>query len=57
MPTFVDEEPQKMVDLDIKNFELIEKAKVSQSTFYKMKNSYLIAIGFIKVYLLIDWGG
>ena len=46
-----------MVDLDIKNFELIEKAKVSRSTFYKMKNGYLIAIGFIKVYLLINWGG
>ena len=36
-------------------FELIEKAKVSQSTFYKMKNSYLIAIVLIKV-LLINWG-
>ena len=28
-----------MIDLDMKNSELMEKAKVSRSTFYKMKNS------------------
>lgn len=28
-----------MIDLDMKNAELMEKAKVSRSTFYKMKNS------------------
>lgn len=30
---------KKMIDLDMKNSELMEKAKVSRSTFYKMKNS------------------
>lgn len=29
---------KKMIDLDMKNSELMEKAKVSRSTFYKMKN-------------------
>ena len=28
-----------MIDLDMKNSELMEKAEVSRSTFYKMKNS------------------
>lgn len=28
-----------MIDLDMKNSELMEKAKVIRSTFYKMKNS------------------
>lgn len=30
---------KKMIDLDMKNSELMEKTKVSRSTFYKMKNS------------------
>lgn len=30
---------KKMIDLDMKNSELMEKAEVSRSTFYKMKNS------------------
>ena len=30
---------KNMIDLDMKNSELMEKAKVSRSTFYKMKNS------------------
>mgnify|MGYP000861235180 CR=1 FL=1 len=30
---------KKMIDLDMKNSELIEKVEVSRSTFYKMKNS------------------
>ena len=29
---------KKMIDLDMTNNELMEKAKVSKSTFYKMKN-------------------
>ena len=28
----------KLIDLDMTNNELLEKAKVSKSTFYKMKN-------------------
>lgn len=27
-----------MIDIDMKNTELMEKAKISKSTFYKMKN-------------------
>lgn len=30
---------KQMIDLDMKNSELMEKAEVSRSTFYKMKNS------------------
>lgn len=29
---------KKLIDLEMTNNELIEKAKVSKSTFYKMKN-------------------
>lgn len=29
---------KKLIDLDLTNNELMEKAKVSKSTFYKMKN-------------------
>ena len=29
-----------MIDLDMTNNELMEKAKVSKSTFYKMKNGH-----------------
>lgn len=29
---------KKMIDIDMKNAELIDQAKVSKSTFYKMKN-------------------
>lgn len=29
---------KKLIDLDMKNLELIEKACISKSTFYKMKN-------------------
>lgn len=29
---------KKMIDLELKNTELMEKAKVSKSTFYKIKN-------------------
>ena len=29
---------KKLIDLDMRNNELMEKAKVSKSTFYKIKN-------------------
>ena len=29
---------KKMIDIDMKNAELMDQAKVSKSTFYKMKN-------------------
>ncbi|EGG90608.1 hypothetical protein HMPREF0491_00479 [Lachnospiraceae oral taxon 107 str. F0167] len=29
---------KKLIDIDMKNCELIEKAKLSKSTFYKIKN-------------------
>ena len=29
---------KKLIDLDMKNNELMEKAEVGKSTFYKMKN-------------------
>lgn len=29
---------KKLIDLEIKNTELMDKAKVSKSTFYKIKN-------------------
>lgn len=29
---------KRMIDIDMKNAELMEQAKVSKSTFYKMKN-------------------
>ncbi|MBS6626614.1 MAG: helix-turn-helix transcriptional regulator [Veillonella sp. oral taxon 780] len=29
---------KKLIDVDMKNIELMEKAKVSKSTFYKLKN-------------------
>ena len=31
----------KMIDLDMTNNELMKKAKVSKSTFYKMKNGIM----------------
>ncbi|WP_314407213.1 helix-turn-helix transcriptional regulator [uncultured Gemella sp.] len=29
---------KKLIDVEMKNIELMEKAKVSKSTFYKIKN-------------------
>ena len=29
---------KKLIDIEMKNTELMDKAKVSKSTFYKMKN-------------------
>lgn len=33
---------KKLIDLDMTNNELMEKAKISKSTFYKMKNEHNI---------------
>ncbi len=30
---------KKLIDLEMKNYELMEKAKISKSTFYKIKNN------------------
>lgn len=38
---------KKMIDLDMSNSELMEKAKVSRSTFYKMKNGENITTDII----------
>ena len=31
-----------LIDIDMKNIELMEKAKISKSTFYKMKNGSIL---------------
>lgn len=36
-----------MIDLDMSNSEMMEKAKVSRSTFYKMKNGENITTDII----------
>ena len=38
---------KKMIDLDMSNSELMEKVKVSRSTFYKMKNGENITTDII----------
>ena len=38
---------KKMIDLDMKNTELMKKAKVSKSTFYKIKNGENISTGVL----------
>ena len=38
---------KKMIDLDMSNSELMEKAKVSRSTFYNMKNGENITTDII----------
>lgn len=38
---------KKMIDLDMSNSELMEKAEVSRSTFYKMKNGENITTDII----------
>ncbi|MDD3137633.1 MAG: helix-turn-helix transcriptional regulator [Lachnospiraceae bacterium] len=30
---------KKLIDVEMKNFELMEKANISKSTFYKLKNN------------------
>ena len=34
---------KKLIDIEMKNTELMEKAKVSKSTFYKIKNGENVA--------------
>ena len=60
-----------LIDIDMKNIELMEKAKISKSTFYKMKNGENITtdvllricdvlkcdISDIVEYVSIDHGG
>lgn len=60
-----------LIDIDMKNIELMEKAKISKSTFYKMKNGENITtdvllricdvlkcdISDIVEYVSIDLGG
>ena len=38
---------KKIIDLDMTNNELMEKAKVSKSTFYKMKNGQNVTTNFL----------
>jgi hypothetical protein len=44
-----------MIDLDMTNNELMEKAKVSKSTFYKMKNGQNVTTDFLlRIYNALD---
>ena len=46
-----------MIDLDMKNSKLMEKAEVSRSTFYKMKNSENITTDVIvRIYDSLNCG-
>ena len=38
---------KKLIDKDMKNTELMKKAKVSKSTFYKIKNGENISTGVL----------
>ena len=38
---------KKLIDKDIENTELMKKAKVSKSTFYKIKNGENISTGVL----------
>jgi len=38
---------KKLIDLDMTNNELIEKSKVSKSTFYKMKNGQNVTMDIL----------
>lgn len=35
---------KKLIDIEMKNTELVDKAKVSKSTFYKIKNVESVTI-------------
>lgn len=39
---------KKVIDLEMKNTELMEKANVSKSTFYKIKNSENVTTDILK---------
>lgn len=38
---------KKLIDIEMKNTELMEKAKVSKSTFYKIKNAENVTTGVL----------
>lgn len=38
---------KKLIDIEMKKTEIIEKAKVSKSTFYKFKNGQNITTGVL----------
>lgn len=38
---------RKLIDLDMTNNELMEKSKVSKSTFYKIKNGQNVTTDFL----------
>ncbi|HEL0567309.1 TPA: helix-turn-helix transcriptional regulator [Streptococcus equi subsp. zooepidemicus] len=46
---------KKLIDLDMTNNELMEKAKISKSTFYKMKNGQNITTdGLLRICNALD---
>ena len=48
---------KKLIDLDMTNNELMEKAKISKSTFYKMKNGQNITTDvLLRIYNTLDCG-
>ena len=47
----------KLIDLDMTNNELMEKAEISKSTFYKMKNGQNITTDvLLRIYNTLDYG-
>lgn len=48
---------KKLIDLDMTNNELMEKAKISKSTFYKMKNGQNITTDvLLRICNTLDFG-
>ena len=48
---------KKLIDLDMTNNELMEKAKISKSTFYKIKNGQNITTdGLLRICNTLDCG-
>ena len=48
---------KKLIDLDMTNNELMEKAKISKSTFYKMKNGQNVTTNaLLRVCNVLDCG-
>ena len=45
---------KKLIDLDMTNNELMEKAKVSKSTFYKMKNGQNVTTVLLRICNALD---
>ena len=47
---------KKMIDIDMKNAELMDQAKVSKSTFYKMKNGENVTTDvLVRICDVLDW--